>query len=154
MLAEICDFIHNYFELDTVHGTFHISGGSIELPFLLDGQRFRIRGSALNDGIYTYYSSGRIFDADDNDGIQLLTEQFTGSVDAMGVPRAVLDLSAEIDTWVANNAKALESPYTSESFGGYSYTKATGAGTGANASGMLTWQDMFKSRLKAYRKIA
>ena len=151
MLEQICDFVHNYFEFERHEGTFHISGGSIELPFLLNGQRFRIKGSALNDGIYTYYQSGMIYDADNNHGVQLQTEQFDGTVTAMAVPKAVLDLAGEIEQWQTKNADALNSPYTSESFGGYSYTKATGSG--ANAGGVLSWQDVFKARLNAYRKI-
>ena len=41
-----------------------------------------------------------------------------------------------------------ESPYTSESFGGYSYTKATDA-NGAP----IGWQKAFASRLNKWRKL-
>ena len=151
MLTQICDFIHNYFALELHSGTFEIVGGAITLDFLKEGQRFKISGSALNDGIYTY-SSMAIFDDDAENDVALMDETFTGTITAMAVPKAVLDLAKEVSAWVKKNADALNSPYTSESFGGYSYTKATGSG--ANAGGVLSWQDVFKSRLNAYRKIA
>lgn len=147
MLEQVCDFIHNYFDVCTYMGRFEITGGAIPLT-LLDGQRFRIKGSALNDGIYTYHHGG-ILDDDGIDYVELQDETFEGSITAMGVPRMVLDMVSEIRAWCDKNADALNSPYTSESFGGYSYTKASGA----NAGGVLTWQDVFKTRLNAYRKI-
>lgn len=152
MLTEICDFVHNYFEYKTYHGDFTIADGMLDLDGLLaEGQRFRIAGSAMNDGIYTYHHDG-ICNDDDNTAVFLLPETFTASVTAMSVPNSLIRLSAEIGAWIDANSKALLSPYASESFGGYSYTKATGSG--ANAGGVLGWQDMFKSRLNAYRKIA
>lgn len=151
MLTQICDFIHNYFEHAIYNGTFEIVDGTLDVDFLLNGQRFKIIGSALNDGIYTYTDSG-IMDDDNVNGVTLYNEQFTGTVIAMSVPKTVLDLAAEIGAWCEANAKALNSPFVSESFNGYTYTKATGSG--ANAGGVLSWQDVFKSRLNAYRKIA
>ena len=59
MLGELCAELKNYFLRDAdedIHaGTFTISGGRIEsLPFLKNGQYFRIVGSALNDDVYQY----------------------------------------------------------------------------------------------------
>jgi hypothetical protein len=153
MLTEICDYIHNYFEYATYHGDFEITDGTIDLSGLvLDGQRFRIIGSAMNDGIYTYHTDGTIYDDDGKTEVSLSTESFSGDVIAMYVPKAILSLADEISAWLEKNKDVLNSPYTSESFGGYSYTKASGSG--ANAGGILGWQDVFKSRLNAYRKIA
>ena len=57
-----------------------------------------------------------------------------------------ITLSEEIAAW--NEKNGTPGPYTSESFGGYSYSKAT------NASGVVVgWQDVFKSRLNAWRRI-
>ena len=73
-------------------------------------------------------------------------ETFTGAVWALAVPKAVITLSEEIAAW--NEKNGTPGPYTSESFGGYSYSKAT------NASGVVVgWQDVFKSRLNAWRRI-
>ena len=150
MLGEVCAFVHNYFLIHAYTGELTISGGTIPVE-LLDGQRFRIRGSALNDGIYTYHTDG-IKNDDDDTASPLADETFVGSIEAMGVPQAFLRLVKEIGDWVTANSAALTSPYTSESFGGYSYTKATGSG--ANAGGVLGWQDVFRTKLTAYRKIA
>lgn len=144
MLTELCAELKNYFlrdrEADIHYGEYTISGGSIALPFLLNGQYFRIVGSVLNDGVYQYPADG------------LADEEFTGAVWAMAVPPSVVALSADIEAWNTANAEALASPYTSESFGGYSYTKATTGGVGT--SGSFTWRDQFASRLAKWRRLS
>lgn len=144
MLTELCAELKNYFlrnQREDIHnGLFTISGGSIDLPFLLDGQYFRIVGSVFNDGVHRYPA----FDLTD--------EEFSGAVWAMAVPPSVIALSAEIEAWNEKNAEALASPYTSESFGGYSYTKATTGGVGTN--GAFTWRDQFASRLTKWRRLS
>lgn len=138
MLTELCAELRNYFEVpDGRHfGRFQISGGSITpLDFLQEGQYFRIVGSVFNDGVYQYPAS------------DLTDEVFDGAVCAMAVPPSVIDLAAEIEEY--NNSDAGKaSPYTSESFGGYSYTKAT------DANGTpIGWQKAFASRLNKWRKL-
>lgn len=152
MLTEVCNFVHNYFEHTTYRGCFEIVDGDIDLSgMVLNGQRFRIVGSAMNDGIYTYHADG-VYNDDDTTAEPLLDETFTGIIVAMSVPTAFQKIVKEISDWQEANKSVIESPYTSESFGGYSYTKATGKG--ANTGGVLTWQDVFRTKLNAYRKIA
>lgn len=152
MLEQVCGHIHNYFIRDPNPGTYTISDGTISpLPSILEGQRIWIVGSALNDGVYTYHAEG-ITNDDDTEAADLKPETFSGSVCSLAVPRDLIALAGEISDWVTANAEALNSPYTSESFGGYSYTKATASG--ADAGGSLTWQSHFKSRLNPYRKIS
>ena len=152
MLQQICESVHNYFIKSPNPGKYTIEGGAISpLPSLVEGQRIWIVGSALNDGVYTYHAAG-ITNDDETESADLKPETFEGSVCAMAVPRDVLELAKEVSDWVAKNSEALNSPYTSESFGGYSYTKATASG--ADAGGALTWQNQFKSRLNPYRKIS
>ena len=144
MLTELCAELKNYFLRDAskdIHkGDFTIVNGSIDLPFLLNGQYFRIVGSVLNDGVYQYPTA------------QLTDEAFTGAVWAMAVPLSVIALAAEIDAWNTKNADALSSPYTSESFGGYSYTKASGSSS--NGGGAYSWTDQFANRLAKYRRLS
>ena len=143
MLTEICAELRNWFVVPNgVHiQTYTISGGSIApLDFLQDGQYFRIIGSVFNDGVYQYPAS------------DLTDEVFHGAVWAMAVPPSVIDLAAEIDAWQAKNADVLASPFTSESFGGYSYSKSAG-GTGGNGSGAYSWQNQFASRLSKWRRL-
>lgn len=138
MLTELCAELRNYFEVPNGRhfGKFEISGGSIApLDFLQEGQYFRIVNSVFNDGVYQYPASS------------LTDEEFDGAVWAMAVPPSVVALAAEIKAYnESDDGKA--SPYTSESFGGYSYTKAT------DASGApIGWQKAFASRLNKWRKL-
>ena len=142
MLDELCAEIRNYFlrgDKDIHAGVYEISGGSIALPFLLTGQYFRIVGSVLNDGVYKYPAN------------TLKDEVFEGAVWAMAVPPAVIALAADIDAWKAANATAINSPYTSESFGGYSYSKASGD---SESGGAINWQTQFRTRLNPYRRLS
>lgn len=140
MLTEICGEIRNYFlrdERDIHSGTFTIENGAVSLPFLKEGQYFRIVGSTFNDGVWKYSED------------ELKDETFDGSVWTMSIPKAVVELAKEIKDWVENNAEALNSPYQSESFGGYSYSKSAGA----NGSG-FGWKDQFSTRLNQWRRLS
>ena len=147
MLTEICAEIRNYFSLeeDRTLGDFAVVNGAIAPSVSLDdNQYYRIVGSVFNDGVH-------------KKGEQLIDEDvFHGAVWKMRVPKTVLDLSTEIAAWQAENGSSQSanmSPFTSESFGGYSYSKGSGgsAGSGAGASA-VTWQTMFAKRLNPYRK--
>ena len=153
MLQAICEAINNYFvrEDDVFDGSFTIANGTVSpIAFLKDGQRFLITGSDLNDGVYTYHADG-IRNDDDNAGAGLADEVFYGAVCGLSVPPQVIALAAEINTWVEKYGDVINSPYQSESFGGYSYSRASGkSGGGTGAAG---WEDVFASRLKRWRKV-
>ena len=138
MLTELCAELRNYFEVPNGRhfGKFEISGGSIApLDFLQEGQYFRIVGSIFNDGVYQYPATS------------LTDEEFDGAVWAMAVPPTLIALAAEIKEYNDSDA-GKASPFTAESFGGYSYTKATDA-NGAP----IGWQKVFASRLSKWRKL-
>ena len=139
MLEQVLMNIRNWFTVDGgIHsGTFTIEDGGITLPFLADGQYFRICGSVFNDGLHRYPAT------------DLVDEEFSGAIWELAIPPAVVDLADEIGAWQKKNGAAATSPYQSESFGGYSYSKATDAETG----GAVTWQSVFKRQLSAWRKI-
>lgn len=139
MLEQVLMNIRNWFTVDGgIHsGTFTIKDGGIALPFLANGQYFRIIGSVFNDGLHQYPAA------------DLVDEEFSGAIWALAIPKAVIDLANEIQKWQGKNGEASVSPYQSESFGGYSYSKATDAETG----GAVTWQSAFKRQLSAWRKI-
>ena len=150
MLQQVCESICNYFIESRHEGIFEVSDGMISLP-LLNGQRFLIRGSNLNDGMYTYHDTG-ITNDDDSAAVGLQDETFAGTICALAVPPAVIALSAEAKAWVEENGASINSPYTSESvLGVYSYTKASG---GSGAGGAVSWQDVYADRLKRWRKVA
>lgn len=139
MLEQILQHLRNWFLVPGgIHeGTYTIKGGVIALPFLQNGQYFRICGSVFNDGLHRYPCT------------DLQTETFTGTVWALAVPQAVVNLSEEIGAWQEKNGEASVSPYQSESFGGYTYTQATDTKGG----GAVTWEAAFRKRLNQWRKI-
>ena len=138
MLTEVCAELRNYFVKDIHNGTFEIVGGKITpLDFMQENQYFRIVGSVFNDGVYKYTAD-----------LKLTDECFSGSVWAMAVPPSVVALAEEIKKYNESD-EAKPSAYTSESFGGYSYSKATDE-NGAP----IGWKKVFASRLKPYRRIS
>ena len=150
MLQQIMENIHNYFIEERIEGSFVIAGGVISLP-LLEGQRFLISGSVLNDGVYTYHAY-EITNDDDTEAVGLQDETWTGTICALAVPPAVIALSCEMKAWVDANGDQVNSPYTSENvIGVYSYTKAQG---GSGAGGTVTVFDIFKDKLNRWRKVA
>ena len=152
MLQQICEEIHNFFIRDRREGTYTVAGGMIQpFDFAKDGQRFWVCGSDLNDGVYTYHA-GEIHNDDDTEIVSLNPETFYGTIFTMAVPRGVLELAQEITGWQEKYADVMNSPYQSESFNGYSYTKASGSGNGGSDPG--TWQGKYAKRLNAWRKVA
>ena len=141
MLEDVLTHLKNWFVVPCgVHeGMYTIENSTLELPFLQNGQYYRICGSVFNDGLHKY--------GDESDKLQ--NETFTGTVWALAIPKALVELSTKIEEWQKKNGDAVASPYSSESFGGYSYTKATDSATGAQA----TWETVFRSDLNPYRKI-
>ena len=139
MLEAVLTHLKNWFVVPRgVHeGIYKIENGSLELPFLQNGQYYRICGSVFNDGLHKY--------GDD----KLQNETFSGTVWALAIPKAVVELSVKIEEWQSKNGAVLESPYSSESFGGYSYSIATDSQTGNR----VTWETVFRSQLNPYRQI-
>ena len=135
-LTNLCAEIRNYFETEKRFGTFTISDGSLSPSnFLQDGQYFRIVGSVFNDGVHRHPAH------------DLTDETFDGAVWAMAVPPAVVELATEIEEYNKSDA-GKHSPYISENFGGYGYTKATGSN-----GKVLTWKSVFADALNRYRKL-
>lgn len=151
LLEEICQHLRNWFcnfqRGDVKHGSFIIQDGAITgagqtpTPTIEDGSYYRIIGSLKNDGVFL---AGTDTPKD---------ETFTGQIWLMHPTAAFLACVKDISDWNAKNG-AIDSPnmspYTSESFGGYSYSKGGGGSQGGTAT---TWQGQFASRLNAWRKI-
>lgn len=138
MLEQVLGEIHNWFVREVISGRFEVADGQLRMPggrALRDGQYLRVVGSVFADGLHQWPVEGLPHD-----------ESFEGEVWALAVPQEVVDLAGVIDDWDAKNAP---SPYVSESFGGYSYTRATNASTGQAA----TWRDVFRTQLNRWRKV-
>jgi hypothetical protein len=121
---------------DKKFGKFTIEGGKIApSDFLGEKDYYRIIGSKHNDGLYQYPNS------------DLTDEVFDGAVWVMRIPPAVVTLAQDIKKYTESDA-GKPSAYISESFGGYSYTKAT------NSKGVpQSWKQVFADELDALRMI-
>lgn len=149
MLTELCQELRNWFnrDMDRWIGDFQIENGTLNdfSGKLKPGQYYRVIGSVFNDGVHKY-----------GDG-DLTDETFTGTVWAMAVPPAVIALSDEIDAWISKYSgedSVARSPFSSESFGGYSYSKSAGGqGSGSDGSKGGSWKAAFAYDLNRWRKI-
>ena len=145
MLTELCQELRNWFDRERYYGTFEISGGIITAPFLVVNQYYRIVGSIFNDGVHKFGDSEDV----------LTDETFTGSVWAMAVPNAVINLATEIAEWQTKYGavdSAAMSPFLSESFGGYSYSKGNSR-SADSTSAPTGWLAAFASSLNQWRKL-
>ena len=128
MLEELLRALRNWFVRDKATGRIRVEGGALVPPeglALADGQYIRVTGSVFNDGLHRWPCTG------------MADEEFVGTVWALAVPRAVVDLADEIEAWQTEHTEELDSPYASESFGGYSYTRVGGDGS------TITWRQQF-----------
>lgn len=153
MLSEVCKEIRNWFDQARYFGRFTIKDGVITSDNDGDmgiqaNQYFRIVDSVFNDGVYKN---------DDTLSEKLTNEVFNGAVWLMAVPKDFLDLVSEIEAWQAKYGgvdSASMSPFNSESFGGYSYSKSGGGSSSGDGTGNEgTWQGAFAGRLNNWRKI-
>lgn len=154
MLTEVCQYLKNWFNrkpdgsyYPKYSGKVVISEGNIIFSdsfTLADGQYYRIMGSLFNDGVHQV-------------GDLLNDEVFDGAVWSMAVPPAVVVLAEDIEAWQAKygsvDSEAM-SPFQSESFGGYSYSKSGGGSSASGATkNAATWESAFAARLEPWRKI-
>lgn len=134
-------YIHNWFERDYVTKDWEVVEGALDLPHLKEGQYFRIVGSVFNDGLH------------ENPASDLKDEKFTGTVWGLAIPHDFVALVEDIEAWEGEYGKAALSPYASESFENYSYSKSSDATSKGNADPASGWQRAFMARLIPYRKL-
>ena len=148
MLTEICAEIKNYFvydDNDRIFGDFAIVNGVIAPSIDFPTDYIRIVGSRKNDGVHKLSEH----DLEDEG-------TFNGAVWIMSPPKDFLTLASEIAEWQSKNGGASSvamSPFQSESFGGYSYSKGGGSQSQGGGSSVPTWQNTYRSRLDIYRRI-
>lgn len=132
MIYEVMRHIRNFFQTEKYYsGEFEIVNGTIGLP-IPNGQYIWVEGSISNNGVYKYPPEN------------LTDETFNGIIWILAPPKDFITLVADIEKFTTDMGS---SPYVSESFGGYSYTKAQGK------NGGLTWTEAFSKRLNTWRKI-
>ena len=145
MLTEICAYLKNYFETERRIGTIQITGGEIYCDGvkveLEDGQHFALFRDRFVLGVY-------------EKGDEIPDKTFTGAVWPMDIPEAIIQADQWAEAWKQKNGAATSDangPFQSESFGGYSYSKAAGGGAGVGSS--VFDQAQFKAMLAPYKKI-
>lgn len=139
MIYEVMKHLRNFFPVKggSRGGDWVISDGVISLPFLKDGQFFLIEGSIFNNGVYCY-----------NEDI-LQDEEFYGYITPLAPPSEFLKLVSDIEKYQKQEEERGYSPFVSESFGGYSYTR----GISSQNFAYVSWKEVFKGRLDTWRKM-
>lgn len=141
-LEQVLYHIHNWFVRETIAvDRCEIAGGDLPADVasaLLPGQWYLIAGSYLNDGLHQRGAD------------ELQDETFDGSVSLLAIPKALVQVAEEIAAWQEAYGRTADGPYTSESFGGYTYSLKSDAG---GAGGLSGWQLAFRSRLNPWRKM-
>lgn len=146
MLTEICASIRNYFVYreDKHPGKYKIEGGTLSPAVEFKTDYYAIFGSRKNNGVH------KTTDILKDEG------EFTGAVWIMSLPEDFLAIVAEIEAWQAKYGgvdSEAQSPFYSESFGGYSYTKGAGSTSQGASAAATGWQSVYGDRLKIYRRI-
>lgn len=135
-VAAVMRHVRNFFERGWVDGTLVISGGVLSMP--ADAPYIAITGSSYNDGVYRMLS-GTVAER------SLRDETFDGRIWLLYPPADFLVLCRDASEFDDKNpAGALKS----ESFGEYSYTRAS-----AGSGDLLTWETALASRLMPYRRM-
>ena len=150
MLLEICGYLKNFFvdtnytgHITVVDGTVFCDGKEIAIA---QDQYFTLVNEKAKSilGIYKY-GKGELKDRD-----------IAGAVWLMDVPDDLLALAGEITAWMEKyggvESMAL-SPFNSESFAGYSYSKASGSSSDNSNNGTPMWVSQFGGRLARWRRI-
>lgn len=150
-IFRVCSYLRNWFDRNQPNysGTVTITNGALSETYgLKAGQYFRIVGSSLNDGVYQYPVTA------------LHDEEFSGSIIGMAIPSAVIAIMDKIEAWESKyrnldtrDGRAAMSPYNSESFGGYSYSKSAGGAGDSTKDKSGTWQGAFGAELQPWRKM-
>lgn len=141
MLEDVLRYINNRFELAELSGSFEIAGNTLVTDRIAEGQYYWVEGSIFNDGLHKHPDT------------DMADEEFEGRLILLAVPNAVVRIAEEAEEWTARNAEAINGPYQSESFGGYSYTRAGGSAEG-NENPSAAWQVQFGARLRPWRKLS
>lgn len=131
-IAAVMRRVRNFFERESIEGSFTITGGVLE-P-MLDAPYIAISGSAWHDGVFPYGELPE--DRPD--------ETFDGNVWGLHPPLDFLMLCEQIAEYEAKNPVGA---YQSESFAGYSYTRATISGA------CIGWEAAFGMQLAPYRRM-
>lgn len=143
VLARVMAECRNHFPVACAAGRVCLEGGVLRLPEPLPACRYVYLEGGLQAGLWEAQSAPDGLTLT-RDGQAIEDEAFCGRVFCLRPPRDFLALAEEAEAY---SEKAPPGPFVSESFGGYSYTRASGNGR------PLAWQDTLALRLNAYRRM-
>lgn len=142
-ITRMCGLLRNYFtdKEHIFHGTYTIRDKVLSTNFVKNNQYFRITGSAFNNGVFCN---------NPDDLKRLRDETFTGAIWVMAVPEDFIELCDEAERFKAKIAEISGNfeGYTSESWGGYTYTLPTSA-----PAFIQEWQCHIKQGMNMYRRL-
>lgn len=142
MLENILKYLNNHFYAWQEVGGFIINDNKIKVKAnYVQGQYIRITGSILNNGVYQIKNvEGEMIELEG-----LTNEIFEGCIFGLAIPKDLLKLAEVIEEYEKENKK---NNVISESFGGYSYTKATD-----KSGNIASWESVYFNALCKYRRI-
>jgi len=163
MLEQILARLNNWFIRYSYTGNVTVSAdGAVLAPseaaaILQPGKWYRILGSGFHDGVYQVpeeQAGEEELEEDVEAGAEEPEEEeqsgtFSCTLWALDVPAGLLNIITEMEAWQAKYGDVVSSPYQSESFGGYSYSKA---GVSSSNSGTATVWTQFADVLAPYKR--
>ncbi len=144
-LAMVMAECRNHFPIACTAGLMRLESGVLRLPETLPDCRYVYLSGGTQEDLW---EASRTLDGGlllARDGQAPRDEAFCGRVFCLRPPLNFLSLAEEAEAY---RNKAPVGPFLSESFGGYSYTRASGSG-----GRPLAWQDALRPQLNAYRRM-
>lgn len=143
-LAMVMAECRNHFPIACTAGRMRLEGGVLRLPDALPACRYVYLEGGLQTGVWEAKSAleGLLLT---RDGQAPEDEAFCGRVFCLRPPISFLSLAEAAEAY---SEKAPTGPFVSESFGGYTYTRASGSG-----GRPLTWQDALRPHLDVFRRM-
>ena len=142
-IAAVMRHCRNFFEVGYLDGTFRITGNA--LPDAKDAHYVYISGSLFHDGVWEIcngYLTGKSIDG-------LEDEEFDGRVWLLAPPVDFLETVKQMQAYEEKNPI---SALSSETFGGYSRTWATG-GKPSDRSAMAVFRDSLAPYIRMYTEV-
>ncbi|MCD8174990.1 MAG: hypothetical protein LUD41_03470 [Phascolarctobacterium sp.] len=159
MLEQVLTYLNNWFVRYTYTGDVTVSeDGAVLAPseaadVLQPGRWYRILDSDFYDGVYQVPEEQSEKEEPEEEAEELEEEEQSETLSctlwALGVPAGLMRIVAEMEAWQAKYGDAASGPYQSESFGGYSYSKA---GASSSGSGTATVWTQFADALAPFRR--
>jgi len=152
MLEQVLTYLNNWFVRYTYTGNVTVSeDGAVLAPseaatVLQPGRWYRILDSDFHDGVYQVPEEQSEKEEPEEEE---QSETFSCTLWALGVPTGLMSTVAEMEAWQAKYGDVVSGPYQSESFGGYSYSKA---GASSSSGGTATVWTQFADTLAPYKR--